>query len=175
MVSSLELQFAAAKAPVPPPPEPPVVTMVSPGRLRVEYATNPEGAWLRILERSSLCLLAVVPFLDQRRRWIAEAVVPAELGADDLVLQPTDHPVAEMAGSSIDRVLEAIDAGRRATLLTARRGLKAGSRAWSECADAWAATGDVTRENLARAYASGNQASERPWQVSDTVRNLTDD
>ncbi|MGA1074130.1 MAG: hypothetical protein ACO307_03220 [Ilumatobacteraceae bacterium] len=167
----LRLETVAA----PPPIEPPLITMTSPGRLRVVYTSSPEGTWLRILDRSSLGVLAVVPVRDQPRRWVAEAVVPPDLHVEDLVVVVTDHPVTDAAASSIDRVLEAIEAGRRATMLTARRGLKSGGRAWSECAEAWAATGDETRANVARAYASGNDALERPWQVHDTVRNLTDD
>jgi hypothetical protein len=169
------LRRDAAAAASPPAPEPPLITMTSPGRLRVVYSSKPDGTWLRILDRSSLGVLAVVTVRSQPRRWVAEAVVPADLAVDDLVVVVMDDPVTDAAGSSIDRVLDAIEAGRRATMLTARRGLKSGSRAWSECAEAWAVTGDETRVNIARSYASGNDDVDRPWQVHDTIRNLTDD
>lgn len=156
------------------PPGSPRLELASPGRLRVVFAEEPSGSWLRVLDRSSLGLLAVVPIQRERSAWLAEAIVPADAGLDDLQIVVADAPVPTEGGSSISRTLGAIDAGRRATMLDTRDDRRAAAAQWRACAVLWRDLGDETRANLADAYATGRERVRRRSQVHDDVRRLVD-
>lgn len=154
-----------------PEPEPsPRLRLDPPGRLEVRFDAEPGGSWLRVLDAASLALLALVPIVRERGRWTAHAVVPRDLATDRLVVESTDTPLPSGAESSVDRLIEAIDAGRDAAATPQDR---AGAE-WQRCAGLWALVGDDMRMNRALAYATGRERVGRQPGVHDRIRRLVD-
>lgn len=156
-------------------PTQPQMTMMSPGRLVLDFTHRPRGAWVRVIDRGSLALMAIAPIARDGRRWTAEAVLDSDTGISDVTFEVSDQPLGMPAESSADRIVAAVESGRHATLLAARGRREAATEEWLVCAQMWRQMGDETRANLADAYAVGGRRPERQWRVHDAIRELVED
>jgi hypothetical protein len=149
----------------------PHISLAEPGRLNIAFQRRPSGKWVRVLDRESLALMTLVPVAKEGRRYLAEAVIPSHTSVVSIEIETTDVPLLGPSSSLIDTMIGAIEAGRDATMLSARGDLSAAQR-WSVCSALWRELGDDTRANIADAYASDAEQVERSWRVHDSVREM---
>lgn len=149
-------------------------SLSSPGRLEVSFTEKPNDGWIKVFD-PNLSLIAAVPIINQGARsggWNAQAVIPEELSADSVNIAVTSDP-GTRTGNQFERIMDAVDAGQRATQLqTAGRTAEA-SADWGTCAALWNDLGDTTRSTLAKAYAGGERQVTQLAQLHDAVRALT--
>ena len=157
----------AADRSVPPPAEA-TWEYLGPGRYAYRCSQRPDGSWLRVLDAQTQSLLALAPIARTGRRWEALVVLPITVAPPAVIHVVTDTPIVGSA-SSVDTMLDAIDHGRAAAVLSAGGDPAAVTR-WQLCARLWSELGDTTRANRALAYATGREQVTRPAFVHDTVR-----
>lgn len=139
-------------------PEPrPTVHIFPAGRLRIRGEGTPDGAWLRVMDRHDMSVVAVVPVRFDDDEYEAMAVIPTAYTADDLIVETTHEPFPVRPTSSIGRVMEAIRLGREAATASAdfRRESEA-AELWFRCAEAWNDLGDKQRAGRAGGFARPN-------------------
>jgi hypothetical protein len=143
------------------------IRVTSPGRIVVSGPGVPADGWIRVLDDDDQELLALVPTRARGDAYVAEAIVPADRDADDMVAEVarvTDAPVG-----SIELITRAVDLGRDAVSLEVL-GRDAAS-AWRACANAWNAAGDASRSKRALAHSRGKERVTRTRSVVDDVRD----
>lgn len=154
----------------------PKLTIAPRGRLTITWKHQPEGDWARVLRAGSQVLLALVPVVAENSQWSAQAIIPPELGVDDLEVDTTERPIdADPPASRLERVRAAVDLGRQATnvAISRRRG-HGSAELWRRCADAWRELGDDRRADRALAYADGRLEVSRRSTLADEVREAVD-
>lgn len=160
---SASIQRAVTQDPVEPAMR---IRVTSPGRIVVSGPGVPADSWIRVLDDADQELLALVPTHARGNGYAAEAIVPADRHADDMVAEVarvTDAPVG-----SIELITRAVDLGRDAVSLEVL-GRDAAS-AWLACANAWNAAGDASRSKRALAHSRGKERVTRAHSVVDDVR-----
>jgi hypothetical protein len=143
------------------------IRVTSPGRIVVSGPGVPADGWIRVLDDDDQELLALVPTRARGDAYVAEAIVPADRDADDMVAEVarvTDAPVG-----SIELITRAVDLGRDAVSLEVL-GRDAAS-AWRACANAWNAAGDASRSKRALAHSRGKERVTRTRSIVDDVRD----
>jgi hypothetical protein len=143
------------------------------GRWRKTWRKHPGGSWVRILDPDDQILVALVPVHRHGDTWEAEAIVPTHRPVDSWIVDITDTPLPAKAKTSMERIVEAVQLGRYATMLSAKasgRGMFV-AEAWNACAEAWAAVGDPAREGRARELAETIRV-ERNVFLADRVRTV---
>jgi len=144
------------------------------GRLSATGVGRPPYKWARVLERADLSVVAVVPV---RRiaddAFALDAVVPMRLSAADVIVELVGDPFP-VSSSSITRVIAAVRLGQRAASATALGRSNEADELWENCAQAWAAAGDMTRARKAEALSRGTSRSRmgvtRSAFLADRVR-----
>ena len=149
-------------------------SLSGPGRLEVSFTEKPNDGWIKVFD-PNFSLIAAVPIINRGARsggWNAQAVIPEELSADSVNIAVTSAP-GTRPGDQFERIMDAVDAGQRATQLqTAGRTAEA-SAEWGTCAALWNDLGDTTRSELALAYARDDRQVTQLAQLHDAVRALT--
>lgn len=146
------------------------------GRLTITWKHQPDGDWARVLRAGSQVLLALVPIVAENSQWSAQAIIPPELGVDDLEVDTSDRPIdTDPPASRLERVRAAVDLGRQAAnvAVSRRRGHES-AELWRRCADAWRELGDDRRADRALAYAAGRLEVSRRSTLADEVREAVD-
>lgn len=152
--------------------EEPTVEKLGPGRFVYRFTSAPNGSWLRLTDRSSQALVALVPIQRKGRTWEAHVVAPVNVLITSVIVDTSDSPVVG-SPSSVDTMIEAIDLGRAAARLSAAHEPAAADR-WRLCARLWTQLGDTSRARRATAYATGRERVTRPAFVHDPVRDLAE-
>lgn len=170
-VAAHSVQFAMdpfERDPSPPLPVRDEVTIVleSPGRITVRGPDLTPESWVRILRQGDQELLAVVPVHHDGDGQIAEAIVPPDLDADDLIVDIVS-PDTE-SGNTFELIERAVDLGRDA--VAADISGRPSSDLWRACADAWGMARDTSRARRALAYAQGSERTSRRGTIADDVR-----
>ena len=146
----------------------------SSGRLEVSFSEKPNDNWIKVFD-PNLSMIAAVPIINRGPRlggWHAQAVIPAELSADNVNIAVTSDP-GTGPGDQFERIIDAVDVGQSATRLGAAGRTAEASTQWKICAALWNELGDTTRSNMALAYARGDRQVTQLAQLHDAVRALT--
>lgn len=154
--------------------------------VNVVYLDRPDGSWLRIFDRASLSLLALVPIVRKQPLWVAKAILPDGAGIDTIAIEPTQAPLQlspERAEelerlspeTSIDRTIAAFRSGRIAAAASMRGDAERSRELWEDCAARWRAIGDGRRAELAEGYAAQLHRVTRSEMLHDRVRDLIGD
>jgi hypothetical protein len=143
------------------------IRVTSPGRIVVSGPGVPADGWIRVLDDDDQELLALVPTRARGDAYVAEAIVPADRDADDMVAEVarvTDAPVGP-----IELITRAVDLGRDAVSLEVLG--RDATSAWMACANAWNAAGDASRSKRALAHSHGKERVTRTRSIVDDVRD----
>lgn len=143
------------------------VELQSPGRLVVR-ASDAGGQWVRVLHRDTMVLLALAPMLPDAGRWRADAIVPADLPTELLLVELTETP-RPPGSSTLQQFRYAVSLGRQAVQAHVVGHRARASARWMECASAWDQIGDPARAAVARRYAEGQYSPRRPATLSERV------
>ena len=149
-------------------------SLSSPGRLEVSFTEKPNGGWIKVFD-PNLSLIAAAPIINSGARfggWNAQAVIPEELSADGINIEVTSDP-GTRTDNQFERIMDAVDAGQRATQLHTFGQAADAAAEWKVCAGLWKDLGDATRSNMAMAYSRGNRQVTQLAQLHDAVRALT--
>lgn len=170
-VAAQSLQFAMdpfERDQSPPSPVRDEVTIVleSPGRITVRGPDLTPESWVRILRQGDQELLAVVPVHHDGDGHIAEAIIPPDLDAHDLIADIVGADTG--AVSAFELIERAVDLGRDA--VAADISGRPSRDAWMACADAWGLARDTSRARRALAYAKGSERTSRRGTIADDVR-----
>jgi len=143
------------------------IRVTSPGRIVVSGPGVPADGWIRVLDDDDQELLALVPTRARGDAYVAEAIVPADRDADDMVAEVArvnDAPVGP-----IELITRAVDLGRDAVSLEVLG--RDATSAWMACANAWNAAGDDSRSKRALAHSRGKERVTRTHSIVDDVRD----
>ena len=152
-----------------------VPELTSPGRLRIRWVENPEHIWIRVLDRRDLHLIAVAPIRQYASNLFeCEAVIPPDHTLDEISCELADEP-SGAPRPTIEIIEDAVEAGQRASRLSAHDAFEEAEHQWQLSAELWEEAGDTTRSNLARAYGSGEELVQRSAFLHDAVRDLIAD
>jgi hypothetical protein len=143
------------------------------GRLEMMWRAGPEAEWVRVLRSGTQVLIALAPIVRAGDSWIAEALIPSELSADDVTVDLLDGEASLSPGTRAEQVRAAVELGRQAVEASVDRNADA-PRVWQQCADAWEAIGDGRRAERAHAYAEGYLEVTRRESLADRVRDVVD-
>lgn len=150
------LSTAAAAARPSPAMAPPIAErMAAPiplpvGRFPARFDAASAGTWARLIDSSSLELVAIAPITTERGETRADLLVSPMLAWSRLEPDARAHPLA--AVDSVADVRAAVRQGRRAMEAEAVHRQAAGD-AWRVCAQAWRDLGDEHRAILADRHA----------------------
>jgi hypothetical protein len=138
------------------------------GRMLVHVDNPDPDSWVRVLRRDNLTLVALAPVLHVEGHVGADVLVPLDLTTEDLVVELTVAPLTGR-GSSLSKVAEAVELGRRAVEHQVEGRDRRSSEVWLLCAQRWDDLGDTARATLARQYADSDR---RPWRVQLTAERI---
>ena len=152
-----------------------VPELTSPGRLRIRWVENPGHIWIRVLDQRDLHLIAVAPIRQYASDlYECEAVIPPDHTLDEISCELADEP-SGAPRPTIEIIEDAVEAGQRASRLSAHDAFEEAEHQWQLSAELWEEAGDTTRSNLARAYGSGEELVQRSAFLHDAVRDLIAD
>lgn len=176
--ASLDTHFDAAHfvrldtfiAAVPPDPSAEIRRL---GRLKISWRREPIGTWARVVRHDSQVLLALAPIVQRGNKWVAEALIPPDLGVDELAIDAIDGLAGGDPTTRGEQVRAAVALGRLAVHATLMHQRDA-QELWLRCADAWESLDDTRRADRARNYASGQIEVTRVNTLADRVRAVID-
>lgn len=143
---------------------------VSPSLLVVTVARSADDRWARVLRRDGLVLLAQAPLERSGLVDRAQVLIPPDTRDDEFEVQVVDAEIlAALHRRQSDLIRDAVRAGRAAASAERRGDVGRAMRRWDDCAELWAAVGDMDRSELAarRTGTAGGRVRGQPLLVDD--------